>query len=361
LSHRAESSRRVWARRRRALRATRAGWCFIVIVFGVGFAALNTGNNLLYLVLALMLAFLVLSGLLSETALRGLGVERRLPRELFARSPNRIVLSVHNPQRRVATFAISVEDLFLGPDGAEAAGRIFALRIPPQSTLDRSYVFEPPRRGELVWLGVRVSTRFPFGLFVKSTEIECPNECLVYPRLERPGSALPRIEGGEETGATPRLSQSGDQIVGLRELAPGDATGRIHWPRSLRARQWLVGEREADTASEVEVSLPLLPGDPESRVEERISRAAGEIVSHFEGGLRVGLRTPFQRFTPEAGSRHRRALLSHLARLDPPRLSSQPTAPGATQPGPTQPGPTDRPPIGAWPTSADEAGAGAPR
>jgi hypothetical protein len=31
----------------------------------VGFAALNTGNNLLYLVLSLMLAFLVLSGVLS--------------------------------------------------------------------------------------------------------------------------------------------------------------------------------------------------------------------------------------------------------------------------------------------------------
>ena len=72
----------------RALRATRAGWCFIAIIFGVGFAALNTGNNLLYLVLALMLAFLVLSGLLSEASLRGLRVERHLPRELFALAPN---------------------------------------------------------------------------------------------------------------------------------------------------------------------------------------------------------------------------------------------------------------------------------
>ena len=49
----------------RSLRATRAGWCFIAIIFGVGFAALNTGNNLIYLIIALLLAFLVLSGLLS--------------------------------------------------------------------------------------------------------------------------------------------------------------------------------------------------------------------------------------------------------------------------------------------------------
>ncbi len=354
--------RRVWPRPSRALRATRAGWCFIVIVFGVGFAALNTGNNLLYLVLALMLAFLVLSGLLSETSLRGLGIERRLPRELFARTPNRIVLRIHNPQRRVATFAISVEDRILGPDGPEAAGRIFALRIPPQTRFERSYLFEPSGRGELAWLGVRVSTRFPFGLFVKSTEIDCPAAGLVYPWIERPGTIPPWTAGGRDEGAMPRLSRAGEQIVGLRELATGDAPGRIHWPRSLRAQQWLVGEREDETASEVEVRLRLRPGDSESRIEERISRAAGEIVRHFERGLRVGLRTPLEQFAAGAGSRHRRALLSHLARLDVPQTSRQPTPEGSLAPMlPTQAPPIDRRPATARPTGPDPARAGAQR
>jgi hypothetical protein len=60
---------RRWLRPPRTLRPTRAGWSFFAITFGVGFDALNTGNNLLYLVLSLMLAFLVLSGALSESAL----------------------------------------------------------------------------------------------------------------------------------------------------------------------------------------------------------------------------------------------------------------------------------------------------
>ncbi|HEX9618723.1 MAG TPA: hypothetical protein VF989_01230, partial [Polyangiaceae bacterium] len=63
----------------RTLRPTRAGWSFFALTFGVGFAALNTGNNLLYLVLSLMLSFLVLSGVLSESALRGIGLRRRIP------------------------------------------------------------------------------------------------------------------------------------------------------------------------------------------------------------------------------------------------------------------------------------------
>ena len=60
------SRARRWLRPPRTLRPTRAGWSFFALCFGVGFAALNTGNNLLYLVMALMLAFLVLSGVLSE-------------------------------------------------------------------------------------------------------------------------------------------------------------------------------------------------------------------------------------------------------------------------------------------------------
>ena len=47
---------RVWRRLRppRRLRFTREGKYFIGITFGVGFAAVNTGNNLLYLVLGLL-------------------------------------------------------------------------------------------------------------------------------------------------------------------------------------------------------------------------------------------------------------------------------------------------------------------
>ena len=133
----------------RALRATRAGGCFIAIIFGVGFAALNTGNNLLYLVLALILAFLVLGGLLSEASLRGIRVTRLLPRELIACTPNRIVLRVHNDQQRVTAFAVAVADHIDSRHASEVSGQVFALRVGPQESTDRSYVMEPTQRGDL--------------------------------------------------------------------------------------------------------------------------------------------------------------------------------------------------------------------
>ena len=70
---------RRWLRPPRTLRPTRAGWVFFALTLGVGLAALNTGNNLMYMVLSLLLSFLVLSGVLSESALRGIQVRRLLP------------------------------------------------------------------------------------------------------------------------------------------------------------------------------------------------------------------------------------------------------------------------------------------
>jgi uncharacterized protein (DUF58 family) len=133
---------------------------------GVGFAALNTGNNLLYLVLSLMLGFLVLSGVMSESALRGIRVRRRLPRDLFAGSASSVGLEITNGLRRVPAFAVVVEDrVSEGGSPPRAAGRAFALRVDAGATEVRSYQLTPTRRGIVNFEEFRVFTRFPFGLF----------------------------------------------------------------------------------------------------------------------------------------------------------------------------------------------------
>lgn len=306
----------------RSLRATRPGWCFVAIIFGVGFAALNTGNNLLYLVFALMLAFLVLSGILSETSLRGVTVERIVPREVFAGASNLVLLRIRNRQTRIAAFALSVEDRLdpvssRGASGSATAGRCFVLRVGPQSVVDRSYALIPARRGELELATLRVSTRFPFGLFVKSVEIDAPESVLVYPALLPVTPALAAQGSRQETDQRPGRSPIGDALAGVREFVRGDSTARVHWRRSVRSGRLVVGERDGHTAAEVEILL-LFGGEPTpAAIEGRISRAASELVHHLDAGHRVGLRTRTVRFAPATGPAHRGELLRFLARLEP--------------------------------------------
>lgn len=318
--------RRKRLRMPRTLRATRAGWCFVVIVFGVGFAALNTGNNLLYLILSLLLAFLVLSGLLSESSLRGLRVERRLPREIFAGAPNRIGLRIHNDLSRTPSFAVSIVDLRAGGEEVEEAGRSFALRVGPKDSIDRSYDFEPPERGDTTFVGCRLSTRFPFGLFVKSVDLDLETRALVYPRIQDLPSTEEShgtLEMGEERR---RRASEGDVLSGLREYIEGDPVQRIHWRRSLHARRLIVGEREGEKSAQIEVLLAIPESLDPAEIESRISRATSEVVENLERGRQVGLRTALNRFAPDSGFAHRTDLLSFLARVkaDPAKLAETP-------------------------------------
>jgi len=324
---------RIFFRPPRQLRPTRAGWMFLLINMGVGFAALNTGNNLLYLVLSLLLAFLTLSGILSEAALRGIEVRRTLPDEIFAGLGNAVRIEVRNRQRRVPAFAIAVEDRLAPPSEIEdpasddwrltkdrdipIAGRVFALRISPGEVQSRRYEFEPEARGSLTFHSVRVSTRFPFGLFLKSRTIRAQGECLVYPHIE--AVHTPPVRHGDEgrESAVAQTRAGGEDISGLREWTPGDPLRHVHWKSTLR-RQKLSGRSfDEDRHAEIEVRLRtegVVPGDA---FEEQVSWAASEVVAHLSTGLRVGLLTDDDHLPPGEGRQQRARLLTHLARVQP--------------------------------------------
>jgi len=314
---------RRWLRPPRTLRPTRAGWLFGAITFSVGFAALNTGNNLLYLVLSLMLAFLVLSGVLSESALRGIAVRRRLPAELYDRGVARVGLEIANQQRRIAAFAVVVEDRVRERGGPErAAGRVFALRIGPGGRELRSYRYRPAGRGEIRFEAFHVYTRFPFGLFSKSLTIESPQPALVYPAVEELGLP-PRLGSTTEVGERPAgRGAAGAEVSGLRDFAPGDPLRRVHWPSSLRRGALVVREVRSHQRDEVEVRLRTAGQVAGELFERAVGWAASEAVAFLAAGSRVALRTDRERLAGRDGSAQRARLLAFLARVEPDRSSA---------------------------------------
>lgn len=328
-SDRFKTRMRVMLRPPRRLRPTRAGWMFLLINLGVGFAALNTGNNLLYLVLSLLLAFLTLSGILSESALRGLEIRRTLPKEIFANANNPIRIEIRNSQRKVPAFAILIEDL-AGPayetDGPDdhawrfakdsalpTVGRVFALRTSPGETESRSYMLRPEKRGELLLHSVRVSTRFPFGLFLKSRTIAARASATVYPEIEVVHSEAQFHSGAPLPDAPARGQVEGSDISGLREWNPGDSLNRVHWKSSLRRDRLYVRTQHGDQLADIEVRLATRGRQAAEQFEKDVSWAASQVVSHLSSGMRVGLVTDQEHIEPSVGTQHRAKLLSFLA------------------------------------------------
>src|ERR1700743_2474334 len=102
-----------WRRLRppRRLRFTRGGRIIVILAVGVGFAAINTGNNLLYLLLGWLLSFIIASGILSEMTLKRLLVERRPPPRVYAGEPFLMEVVIKNEKPSRASYSIEVEDM----------------------------------------------------------------------------------------------------------------------------------------------------------------------------------------------------------------------------------------------------------
>ena len=72
---------------RRTIWPTRDGWWCLGVALGLGVAAVNTGNNLVYLCCSMLLAVILVSGVLSEQSMRGLRLSPLLPEEIYAGRP----------------------------------------------------------------------------------------------------------------------------------------------------------------------------------------------------------------------------------------------------------------------------------
>lgn len=275
-----------WGKWPRRLKLTREGKYFIFITFGVGVAAINTGNNLLYLLLGMLLSLIVVSGVLSELSLRHLTVTRRLPPRAQVGRPHLVEIEVYNHKQRVPSYAIEVEDLRAGQP---ADKRCFFLKISPRSAQVAAYRRTPARRGRDNHVGFRVATRFPFGLFEKSREVAADDELIIYPAVDP--VRLPQMESGTRLGGESALGRgTGDEIHGLRLMREGDDPRDIYWRKSTLPDQRVLRERATDTRRDVAFAIDSShPGEvPDEdwslRFERRIRDVASRAVAHLKRG-----------------------------------------------------------------------------
>jgi len=286
---------RSWLRRwrpARKLKFTREGKYFLGITLGVGFAAINTGNNLLYLLLGMLLSLIVLSGLMSELSLRELTVVRRLPTRAQVGRAHLVEIEVFNRKKRVPSYAIEVEDLRAGQP---ADKRCFFLKISPNSAQVAAYRRSPQRRGRDRHIGFRIATRFPFGLFEKSREVLCEGELVIYPAVDsmrlQADDIGRRLGGGGGSGRG-----SGDEIYGLRPMREGDEHRDIYWRKSTLLDQLVVRERASETRPDIVLHLDVrkpapVPDEWSAQFERQVRQIASRAVAHLKRGDGVLVRT----------------------------------------------------------------------
>lgn len=242
---------RLFFSRRREYKITLEGIIFILITFFIGFAAINTNTNLLYLIMSMMMAFLILSGYLSTNTLRRISVKRLAVRHVSAKDEAMIQIEVRNGKKRMGSYSLRVMD-YLATGEPVGAGYLFYL--PARGREYVTYGVRFPRRGQYNLSRIRVTTRFPFGFFERSISVKQPQEILVYPQIIniQPVLDTANIDLGEyETGR----KGHGTSLYGLREYYPGDSARFIHWKVSARTNKIMVREFEKEEKKKVTIVL----------------------------------------------------------------------------------------------------------
>ena len=228
---------------------TREGWIYVLGILLVAIAALNTGNNLLFLILASLIATILMSGILSSITLSGVEMRLELPEHIFAGQLVRAFVELENEKLTLPSFSLRVEGATT-KDSPVAALLETPVYFPYVAKHDRAQQSVPmifPRRGTFRQEAFRIATRFPFGFLKKSRRVDLKTEALVYPSVEPTQEfleILPGLEGALESLAKGR----GQDLYALRDYVATDSARHVHWKASARSGSLMVREftREDD-------------------------------------------------------------------------------------------------------------------
>ncbi len=264
----------------RSLTFTALGSRFIIVTLAVGVAAVNSGSNLLYLVVAMMLSMMLISGILSDLVLWSIHVDRKVPLEIYAGSPFPLRFKLKNLNKMAPSYALAVSQK--NKEGSKTAGA-FVLRLGPGEEGDAQALETIAKRGRWTTSGYEIATRYPFGLFRKAVLVRREESCTVYPRIRPLPTGLSEGLSRSLSGETQSKQKGqGTDLRSLREYSfPEDARG-IHWKASARSGRLLTKEYEAQERQAVAVVIDnLVPlNQPDSyaeHFEEAVSLAASFI------------------------------------------------------------------------------------
>ncbi len=213
-----------------AVRLTREGRRFIVLLAIIAFAAYNTRNNLLYLMLSVGLGVLVLSLVMGYLAMARLAVAGSETPEAYAGEPFGETLSLGNTSRWLDVFGIEITDGTAPVPLVPRRGKTLCKRT-------RLY----RRRGVYEGEPVETASHFPYGLFRFRRTIDPKRSLVVFPKVrpvEASWLARDRLAGGSQV-----LRRGiGEEFYRLRSYVPGDHVHLVHWKTSAKQGEIMVRE-----------------------------------------------------------------------------------------------------------------------
>ena len=263
---------------------TRDGWIFLSAIAIVILAAINTSNNLLYMVLSVLLSALLLSVFLLELNFKFLETDILLPPRCIAGDVFAFSIRIRNPRRVFPMISVRIEPAAGSPLNFES---FYFAGINPLGHAKHVSESVLPRRGRYAVREVTGVSRFPFGLLLKKHKCDVIGEIVCYPAI------VPRdhlnISALDEQGIIQRPERgAGYELYTIRDYVYSDGARHVHWKASAKTASLKTREFAADEGRRVILALDRF-GTPEDTgaFEEQVTRAASLAFHCTEDGSDV--------------------------------------------------------------------------
>ena len=276
----------------------------MLVTLLIGFAAVNTGNNLLFLVVSGLLAFMSVTGLAGMYNIKKLYPELHPPEEIYAGIPAPFRLSVKNSKRLLPSFLVSLQH-------HSDQNLVFPV-VAPDTTRTDTILLTFDRRGAVPVGRITISSPYPVGFFRRYWSFDFSDSVTVFPC---PIATLLTDCGDETPAAGTGLRRERGLSGELERIYPysgSEPLRMIHWKHSARSLDFLVKGFGRSVAAPLVINLEFIAGQG---LEDKLSRAAW-LVQRWVRERPVGMIIGGQVIAAGTGKQHGLRLLKELALYD---------------------------------------------
>lgn len=284
------------------IRINKPGYIYIVLTILIGFSAVNTANNLLYIVTAALLSYMLISGIFGRNNLRGIDVSLEFPEERFAETNIPVGIRFSNRRRFMPAFLIRIwirdrEVLFPIVEAGSSA------------LLHMDMIFE--KRGRHAITEIVASSVFPFNFFTRYRTISKNYELTVFPALHR--CSINHLAAGQtrwKGDAASDVPGYDSDILSIRNYVSGDPFKYISWKATAKTGVLKTKELSAIASPNIVIDFDRME---KQELEETISHVTFMIVKLLQSGTAVGLTIDGEAHPPRLSAAHKATLLTRLA------------------------------------------------
>ncbi len=284
--------------RRYRVKINKAGSIFISITILLGVSAINTGNNLLYLIVSALLSFMLLSGVAALYNLRGLELKLIPPKEVFAQKRENFRVILIN-RYKFPKFLLTLESM---------DGQVTVPVLLKSTEVPLPMIFN--ERGPINKVIITIKTDFPVGLFTRYYQQEVETDFVVFPKPIPWDIKIFLNQGKEKQEYTETMTnlRGYDEIAGVKDYH-NEPMKLVSWKATAKTGRLMSKEVYASAQSPIVLKLEELDGD----LELRISKATFATIKLLESNYPVGLKLEDQYIAPATGEIQKSKILKALA------------------------------------------------